>query len=344
MPIDMLPIIGPSLAKVDTSLADFFVSAASRVAVAATTPFRILVTLYIVLWGLAMWRGLIREPMGDAVMRMMRIVLIGAIALGTGVYVPVIAPAIFNTPAELAAVVAGIPVTPVSVMDDALAKGDEIARGYMALVSVTEPGTSLAAIASALVVWIFTCAVVLYGTALVLLSKVALAILLGLGPLFIALLLFDTTKRFFESWMAQALNYLFVYVLVSTAMTVLFALWQPGLNYAIANRDAGFSSLLPMLISGGAALVVLMQVPSIASGLAGGVQIGTLGALGWASSKVGSALGASRPQNVRAAYRSVRRDVMALRAGTAMGVRAATLPARWIASRVRPGNSVRRPS
>ena len=342
MPLDMLPIIGPYLTKVDTSLAGFFLSASSRVAGAVATPFRILVTLYIVLWGLAMWRGLIQEPMADAVARMLRIVLIGAIALGAGVYGPIIATAIYNTPAELAAVVAGGPVTPVSVMDDAIAKGDAIARGYMALVSVTEIGSSMAAIASAFVAWAFTALIVLYGTALVLLSKVALAILLGLGPLFIALLLFDTTKRFFESWLGQALNYLFVYVLVSTAMTVLFALWQPGLNYALANHTAGFSSLLPMLIGGGAAFVVLMQVPSIASGLAGGVQIGTLGAIGWASDKVGSALGASRPQNVRAAYRSVRRDVMALRAGAAMGARAATLPARWIADRLRPGNSVRR--
>jgi hypothetical protein len=44
----------------------------------------------------------------------------------------------------------------------------------------------------------------------------------------------------------------------------------------------------------------------------------------------------ARPQNARAAYRSVRRDAMALRAGASM----AAVPARWVAARVRPGNSV----
>ena len=47
-------------------------------------------------------------------------------------------------------------------------------------------------------------------------------------------------------------------------------------------------------------------------------------------------LGMARPQNVRGAYRSMRRDVIAMRAGAAI----AAAPARWIAGRVRPGNSV----
>jgi hypothetical protein len=89
---------------------------------------------------------------------------------------------------------------------------------------------------------------------------------------------------------------------------------------------------LPIVVS--ACFVLLMQVPGIASGLAGGVQIGTLGAIGWAADKTKSALGAARPQNVRA-YRSVRRDVMAVKAGAAMVTRAVTAPAKWVADRVR---------
>ena len=42
--------------------------------------------------------------------------------------------------------------------------------------------------------------------------------LLALGPLFIALLFFDWTKRFFETWLAQLANYAFI-----TILTVLVA-------------------------------------------------------------------------------------------------------------------------
>ena len=330
------PIIEPFLTQVDTAVTGFYLASASRVAAASTTPFRTLVTVFIFFWGLAMWRGLINEPLSDGVARLFRIVLIGTIALGAGVYGPVIASFLYNTPGQLASVVSGGVTTPQTVMDTALSRGDDIASAFMSLVSLSSPGASFAAILSALVVWIFTAIVVLYGAALIVLSKVILGIVIALGPLFIALLLFDSTKRFFESWLGQALNYLFVFSLVVAAVNILFAMWMPQLDYALANNQAGFSALIPMIIVGGAAFIILMQVPALASGLAGGVQLGTLGAMGWAGSKARGVVGAGRPQNIRNAARSVRRDYMAMRAGAT----AAAAPARWVAARVRPGNSI----
>lgn len=281
-------IITPLFTQADTQIAGFMLSGASRVAAAAINPFRILVTVYIFFWGLAMWRGLIEEPLGDALGRLFRIVLIATIALGAGVYAPVIANFLFNTPGQLASVLLGAATTPESVMDVALNKGNDIAFVFFDRDSDGISG-ALFDTAAALIVWLFTAVVVLVGAALVLLSKIALGILIAFGPLFIALMLFDSTKNFFQSWLGQALNYLFIYSLVAAVVMVMFALWTPSLDYAKNNLSVGFSELLPMVIYGGAAIVVLLQVPGIASGLAGGVQIGTLGAIGWASNKLGAA-------------------------------------------------------
>lgn len=330
------PIIDPFLTQVDAVVTGFYLAAASRVAAAAATPFRILVTVFIILWGLALWRGLINEPLSDGIARVFRIVLIGTIALGAGVYGPRIASFLYNTPGQLATTVSGGGVSPQTIMDASLSRGDDIASAFMSLVSLSSPGASFAAILAALVVWIFTAVVVLFGAALIVLSKVILGLVIALGPLFIALLLFDSTKRFFESWLGQALNYLFIFVLVVLSVDIMFALWKPQLDYALANNAAGFSSLIPMIIVGGAAFIILLQVPALASGLAGGVQLGTLGAIGWTANKLRGAVGAARPQNVRSAYRSVRRDAMAMRAGASV----AAAPARWVANRVRPGNSI----
>ena len=330
------PIVGPFFAKVDLSVTAYYLDAVTRMSAAAAQPFKIMVTIYIILWGLAFWRGLINEPLSDGVGRVFRIVLIGTIALTAGVYSGHIASFLYNTPGQLATVVSGGPTTPDTVMDDALNKGNDIAGAFMSLVTLSAIGASIAAILSAMIVWIFTALVVLYGAALIVLSKVILAMVIGIGPLFIALLLFDSTKRFFESWLGQALNYMFIFMLVATAINIMFALWQPQLQYALDNNAAGFSALIPMIIVGGAAFIILMQIPALASGLAGGVQLGTLGAVGWVGNKMSGAAGALRPQNLRASARSMRRDVMAVRAGAA----AAAAPARWVASRVRPGNSV----
>ena len=334
----LAPIIGPFLTQVDTAVTGFYLTGASRVAAAAVTPFKTLVTVFIVLWGLALWRGLINEPLSDGVARVFRIVLVATFALGAGVYGPVIASFLYNTPAQLASAVVGPGVAPYSVMDSALNVGNDIAASYMSLTSIASPSSSFAAILSALVVWLFTAFVVLYGVALILLSKVVLGIVIAVGPLFIAMLLFDTTKRFFESWVGQALNYLFIFALVAATVSIMFAFWQSQLNFALANSTAGFTALLPMIIGGGAIFVILMQVPALASGLAGGVQLGTLGAVGWTMNKMKGGASAARPANIRSAYHGVRRDVLAIRAADQM----ASAPIKWAAQRVRPGNSVRK--
>ena len=58
----------------------------------------------------------------------------------------------------------------------------------------------------------------IYAMFLLALSRIALSVLLALGPLFIALLFFESTKRFFEAWLAQLANYAFI-----TILTVLVA-------------------------------------------------------------------------------------------------------------------------
>lgn len=336
----MPPIVAPLLLQVDTAITGFYLAASGRMAAAAVTPFRAMVTIYVLLWGLAFWRGLINEPLSDGVGRLFRVVFIGTIALTAGIYGARVATFLYQTPGQLATVVAGGPTTPETVMDTALNTGNDIAAQFMSLVSFTDPAGSVAAILSALGVWIFTGVVVLYGTALVLLSKVILGLVIALGPLFIALLLFDSTKRFFSSWLGQALNYLFVYALVAATVNIMFALWTPQLNYALANASAGFMALIPMIIVGGASFVILMQVPALASGLAGGVQLGTLGAVGWSFNKARSAMGMARPQAIRGSYRSLRRDAVAARTGWQM----LGAPDRWVAQRLRPDNSVRNTS
>ena len=109
-----------------------------------------------------------------------------------------------------------------------------------------------------------------------------------------------------------------------------------GLQHAAMAVYNAWCDRVPMIIVGGAAFIILMQVPALASGLAGGVQLGTLGAIGWVGNKARSAIGSARPQNLRTAARRIRRDYMAVKAGAST----AAAPARWVANRVRPGNSV----
>jgi hypothetical protein len=73
-------------------------------------------------------------------------------------------------------------------------------------------------------VYVLVAATTLYTMFLLCLSRVALSILLALGPLFFAMLLFEQTRRFFEAWTAQLANYAFITVLTVLIVSLMLQL------------------------------------------------------------------------------------------------------------------------
>ena len=121
----------------------------------------------------------------------------------------------------------------------------------------------------------------------------ALAILLGLGPIFILMTLFDATKRFFDAWLGQALNYVFLVVLTAAASKLILAIigtymGAPGVRAAMS--DPSTILAIPAIAFSIIGFLVMMQLPSKASALGGGVAISTLGAVGaaWSRTKSGA--------------------------------------------------------
>jgi type IV secretion system protein VirB6 len=75
-----------------------------------------------------------------------------------------------------------------------------------------------------------------YAMFLIALSSIALAVLLALGPLFIAMLLFDATKRLFAAWIAQLVNYALITVLTVMVGALLLQIVQ---SYATQTAALG---------------------------------------------------------------------------------------------------------
>jgi type IV secretion system protein VirB6 len=118
------------------------------------------------------------------------------------------------------------------------------------------------------------------------LSKIALSILLALGPLFIGLLFFETTKRFFEAWIAQLANYAFI-----TILTVLVAALMMGIVSSAAQQAAEegggiqIADAVRVCMASGLTFLVMRQVMPMAAGLASGLALSSFGlvsaALAW---------------------------------------------------------------
>ena len=117
-----------------------------------------------------------------------------------------------------------------------------------------------------------------YAMFLIALSTIALAVLLALGPLFIALLFFDATKRYFAAWISQLANYGLITVLTVMVGALMLHVVQ---SYATQTAARGSAILtvdaLNMLLIAMLAFLILRQVMPMASSLAGGGALHSFG-------------------------------------------------------------------
>ncbi len=236
-----------------------------------------LATLYVMIWGYLQLTGRIEEPFIAGLKRILTLAVVLGVALRLWLYNTVIVDTFYNAPAELAAAVIGAS-DPVHTIDSIWEQGGTVA-GYLFNNGGVFNGNFGFFIAG-IVVWVLMGLLCVYTMFLIALSHVALAILLALGPFFIAMLLFESTKRLFDAWLAQLTNYALI-----TLLTVMVAalLLQIVNNYATqtAARGAAIVTVdaLNMVLVAVLVFLFMRQVMPIAASLASGAALNTMGTI-----------------------------------------------------------------
>src|SRR5580658_10093497 len=181
-------------------LTNYIGSNTSVVAAALEPAIVTLATVYVMVWGYLQLTGRVEEPLTVGLKRLVTLAVVLGAALHLWLYNSLIVDTFYRAPAQLAAVVVGV-TDPVTTLDVIWSRGGAVA-GFLWNNGGMFSGDFGYYVAGA-IVWVLIGLLCVYTMFLVALSSVALAVLLALGPLFIALLLFDTTRRFFEAWVAQ---------------------------------------------------------------------------------------------------------------------------------------------
>ena len=234
-----------------------------------------LAVVYVMVFGYLQLTGRIEEPLAAGLKRLVLLVVVLGGSLHLWLYNTVIVDTFYKAPAELASAVVGAP-DPVATIDTIWNQGGAVA-GYLWSNGGLLSGDFGYYVAGA-IVWVLMGLLCVYTMFLIALSSIALAVLLALGPLFIALLLFDATRRFFEAWLAQLANYALI-----TILTVLVAalLLQIVASYAAqtAARGAAIVTVdaLNMVLIAVLVFLLMRQVMPIAAALAGGMSLSSLG-------------------------------------------------------------------
>jgi type IV secretion system protein VirB6 len=264
-------------------LASYIGTNTARVAEALEPAIVTLATVYVMVWGYLHLTGRIDEPFVTGLKRLLTLAAVLGGAVHLWLYNSLIVDTFYQAPARLAAAVVGAP-DPVAVVDAIWNRGGAVA-GYLFNNAGVFKGDVGYYVAGA-TVWVLVGLLCVYTMFLIALSSIALAVLLALGPLFMALLLFEATRRYFEAWLAQLANYALI-----TILTVLVAalLLQVVESYADQTAARGTAIVtvdaLNMVLVAVLVFLLMRQVMPIAAALAGGIALNSFGTvsrlIGW---------------------------------------------------------------
>lgn len=260
-------VFEPSYDFIDGRLNEFLGSRLSAVIAEVEGPLRIALVLYVVLYGFAILRGAISEPVMDFAVRSIKLALIYALATTSAYSSFVTEPLFTGLPNVLTRAVSGAEAPSVGAAFDqffayAAWLGEDIARNASAF----NPGPYVISAA----VFIIGALAAALGFGVVLVAKLALALLVTLGPIFIACALFDATRRFFLGWLSQAVNYLVLFALIIVIFQLVLSLVRDQWG-AIQGADPMVGGLIFIALCLLGAIFFL-QTPAIAAGIAGGAS------------------------------------------------------------------------
>lgn len=291
-PAQNVQFLNDFLTKFDTAVVTYWQSLVSNVISAISPIATSLLGIYIIIWGWSMLRGHIQEPVLDGLGRLTRLAMIVSVALSVGYYNSILANWISQTPDYLASLgTAGGGGTSATLTQYADQVAEQLLQIWDAMSKAfasTGWTTAMSALPTLIVGVLMFVAILLlliYIVFLLILSKMAVAILIGVGPIFVLSLIFESSKNWFSMWWAQVLNYSFLALLAGAAGALVLQfimqyLTAANLPNAIATGQGFTSAMVPPIALAGIGSLLLVQTPSMASGLAGGIAISTLGAFG----------------------------------------------------------------
>ncbi len=210
-------------------------------------------TIYIALLGYQLMLGRSQLRVSDFAFRAVSLGAVLALATQWDTYQAVVYRLLFDGPRQLATVLlSGIQPDQSSfrgdVFDGLQRAFDDLTGFASSYAAHSAPnanpllgGTSL----GALLLTAAGSTLLLSTLGVILASKIVLGLLLGLGPLFILLFLFDATRGLFEGWLRASLAFAFVPLLTILLLGVMLVILEPSLIQVERQSGQGVFVLAP---------------------------------------------------------------------------------------------------
>ncbi|MGL4528735.1 MAG: type IV secretion system protein [Aestuariivirga sp.] len=240
--------------------------------------FTLLTALYVILWGYQIWAGRASGGPAEHAWRLLRVFIIYALAVFWGEFQTFVYKAATEMPRAIGNIVirgvGGGLSSENAAIEQALSNvwhvGVDAASKITKAAGLLSPGPYIIAGIVLVVIALF----VAFAAGLVILAKIVLWALLSLAPIFIVLLLFNVTTRFFNGWVSAVVQFILVPVIVYTILAFYLAVIRTAVE-ALSNANAGATTSLtevaPVILAGLIGCYLLSQIVTIAQGIAGGL-------------------------------------------------------------------------
>lgn len=240
-----------------------------------------LMTLYVAFIGISLLLGRTQLSVGDLVLTVVKLAAVLALATQWSTYQTVVYQFLFQGPQQLATamlqgVQGGRSLTQGQVFDGLQAAFDQLteaAAAYAKSAPVSASPLAGGASSGAMLLTASAGTLLLSSLGVLLAAKVVLGLLLAVGPVFIALLLFDSTRGLFEGWLRASLAFAFAPLAATLLLGVALMMLEPTLAQLADLRTTGrlpigpvYSVLILVLVFAGVSLGLLIAGGMIASG------------------------------------------------------------------------------
>lgn len=264
----------------DTVVSQFVAQNLSNVISYAAPMAALGLTMALMIEGLFLMGRASGEPLSTLVNRFVRYAIVISIASTGGWYQTTLANAAMKVPDEFASVFvingqsgSAAQSSISSTIDKAMDDGLNTAKKAFENAGVFS-GPGLASLVLGVTVLVVSCLFCGIGAGMILMAKVMLGVVVCFGPIFIFLLLFDSTKSLFTKWIGSVINYGLVTVLLAAVFGLLMKFFQSAIAAAAATNPD--SPIMVAIVTCGLLCVisyfVLKEVPHMASSWGQGIS------------------------------------------------------------------------
>lgn len=268
--------------KIDTLLATYVQGVSSNVASSIVPIALTAATVYIIIIGYNIATGSSEDSIYTALWKFFKIAFVGGIALSAGVYQQFFVDAINGLSVGLVQMVSPNHSGSLGALLDQVSTpwGDLIQQlGEKAQPTGLDMFPDFSLLISAGIVAVAQFLLFFIGTGLYLLAKVSLQLCLGVGPIFVLCAMFPATQKYFESWVAQTLSHVFTIGFITAIISMLFSFVSQMCTHVSTTLDTNdvLTTVTSLLIVSGTIIVVMLNVPSLASAITGGAGVQGIG-------------------------------------------------------------------